>query len=165
MTKHDDICGYEATNGPCQNPATGDDGYCWLETHSNAEDAPDSEPDGRGAPEGNTNAVSVEAWSESFVSDFLREEEIERVRRGSDALGTPEGAQELARQVAMVCLEQFRRTGDERFLRRYESICDKANIFPEEEIDLSGDVTITEELGSDKKEMLAEMFDREVQPE
>jgi len=48
-------CGYPATNGPCQNPATGDDGYCWLDTH--ADDPADSEGDGRGAPEGNGNAV------------------------------------------------------------------------------------------------------------
>ena len=145
MTDTDDVCGYEATNGPCSNPATGEDGYCWLETHSDDPDAPDAEPDGRGAPEGNTNAATVEAWSQSFVSDFLREEEIERVKRGADALGEPETAQELARQVAMVCLEQFRRTGDERFLRRYESICDKANIFPDDELAL--DVEQSGEVG------------------
>jgi len=163
MTETNGVCEYPATNGPCQNPATGDDGYCWLATHSDADDAPESEPDGRGAPEGNTNAVDVEAWSQSFVSDFLREEEIERVKKGAEALGRPETAQELARQVAMVCLEQFRRTGDERFLRRYESICDKANIFPDEEIDVSGEVTVTNELGSDEKQMLAGLFDRDVQ--
>lgn len=162
MSESDDVCGYPATNGPCQNPA-GEDGYCWLSTHD--DDPAEREGDGRGAPEGNTNAVKVGAWSDSFVSDFLRDEEVERVKKASDALGTPSGAQELARQVAVICLEQFRRTGDERFLRRYESICDKAQIFPEETIEMDGEVTVTEELGSDKKDMLAELFDREVQNE
>lgn len=53
-----DLCGYPTTNGeePCQNPATEDDGSCWLKTHG--EDPADFEDDGRGgAPEGNDNAV------------------------------------------------------------------------------------------------------------
>lgn len=164
MTESDDVCGYPGANGPCSNPPTGDDGYCWLATHSDAEDAPESEPDGRGAPEGNDNATTVEAWSLSFVSDFLREEEIERVRRGAEALGEPESAKELARQVAMVCLEQFRRTGDERFLRRYESICDTFDIAPDDdegaEVDVNVDVNT---LTSDEKSKLDALFDREVQ--
>ena len=49
-------CGYETTSGnPCQNPSTGDDGYCWLDTHSDDDTAEES--DGRGAPKGNDNAV------------------------------------------------------------------------------------------------------------
>jgi hypothetical protein len=159
MDDDTDRCPATNRNGdPCGHPAgwgtENDSGPCKF--HGGASD---------GAPEGNTNAATVGAWSESFVSDFLREEEIERVRQGADALGEPASAQELARNVAMVCLEQFRRTGDERFLRRYESICDKANIFPDEEIDLSGEVTVREELGDDKKAMLADLFDRDVQPE
>jgi hypothetical protein len=164
---NDDTDGCPGTNRhgePCGHPAgwgtENDSGPC--KHHGGAGgDVGDS----GGAPEGNTNAATVGAWSESFVSDFLRDEEIERVRQGADALGEPASAQELARNVAMICLEQFRRTGDERFLRRYESICDKANIFPDEEIDLSGEVTVREELGDDKKAMLAELFDRDVQPE
>jgi len=31
-----------------------------------------------------------------------------------------------------MALEQFRRTGDERFLRRFESICDKFEIAPDD---------------------------------
>jgi hypothetical protein len=41
--------------------------------------------------------------------------------------------------MAQVAIEKFRVTGDERFLRRYESICDKAGIFPNEEVDLNHD--------------------------
>jgi len=115
--------------------------------------------------EGNDWAAKSGAWSESFVSDFLREEEIARVENAADVLAQPEGAQDLSRKVAVICLEQFRRTGDERFLRRYESICDKAQIFPDETLEMNGEVTVREELGEEKKQMLAEMFDREVQPE
>jgi hypothetical protein len=115
--------------------------------------------------EGNDWAAKHGAYSESFVSDFLTEAEQERVEQATEVLSVPEGAQADARLTAAICKEQFRRTGDERFLRRYESICDKANIFPDEEIDLSGEVTVREELGDDKKAMLAELFDRDVQPE
>lgn len=115
--------------------------------------------------EGNDWAAKHGAYSESFVSDFLTEAEQERVEQATEVLSVPEGAQADARLTAAICKEQFRRTGDERFLRRYESICDKANIFPDEEIDLSGEVTVREELGDDKKAMLADLFDRDVQPE
>jgi hypothetical protein len=121
--------------------------------------------EGAGAPEGNDNAVTVGAWAEDFYDGFLTEAEQDRVEKSAEILGDNAGAQEVARHAASVCLEQFRRTGDERFMRRYESICDKAGIFPEEEIDVSGDVTVTEELGEDKKAMMAELFDREVQNE
>lgn len=59
--KETDVCGYPAANGPCQNPATEESGRCWLETHSDDADAPDREPDGRGAPEGNDNSVGAGA--------------------------------------------------------------------------------------------------------
>lgn len=61
MTDGEDteICGYETVeDGPCSNPAHGEDGYCWLDTHSDDPDAPERETDGRGASEGNTNAAS-----------------------------------------------------------------------------------------------------------
>lgn len=82
--------------------------------------------------EGNDWAATHGAYSESFVTNFLREEEIARVEQAEDLLGDPESAQGLARTVAAITLEQFRRTGDERFLRRYESICDTFNIAPDE---------------------------------
>ena len=34
--------------------------------------------------------------------------------------------------MAAIAKEQFRRTGDDRFLRRYESICKTFNIAPED---------------------------------
>lgn len=86
-----------------------------------------------GAPEGNTNAATVGAWSESFVTDFLTDKEIKRVENAAEALGEPQSAKELSRQVAAICLEQFRRTGDDRFLRRYESISDKFGLTPPDE--------------------------------
>jgi hypothetical protein len=116
-----------------------------------------------GAPEGNDNAVTVAAWAESFYDGFLTEAEKERVEESAEILGEKAGAQEIARHAASVCLEQFRRTGDERFMRRYESLCEKAGLFPDEEIDVSADVDLTTDIDSDTKEILAEMMDREVQ--
>lgn len=90
--------------------------------------------EGAGAPEGNTNAATHGAYAESFVSDFLTEEEIERVDQAQELLDSPEGAQSHARLLAAIAVEQYRRSGDERFLRRYESICEKAGIFPGDEL-------------------------------
>lgn len=108
-------------------------------------------PDGS-SHEGNDNAATHGAWSDSFVTDFLREDEIERVRQAEDLLGEPETAQDVGRTAAAIALEQFRRTGDDRFLRRYESICDTFGIAPAErkEIEHSGEgggpVTIRREV-------------------
>lgn len=134
MTDNDDLCQFPATNGPCSNPATGEDGYCWLATHS--DDPADREPDGRGAPEGNRNAAKVAAWAEDFYEGFLTEGEKKRVEKSAEILGTQAGTQEIGRHAASVCLEQFRRTGDERFMRRFESICDKFGIAPADELEV-----------------------------
>jgi len=90
-------------------------------------------PDGS-SHEGNDWAATHGAYSTSFVENFLRDEEIERVEQFEELAGSVEGAQAVARTAAGIALEQFRRTGDERFLRRYESLCDKAGLFPEDEI-------------------------------
>ncbi len=136
----------EPVDGRC-NAKTRDGGYCANYPKGDSDRCRMHGADG-GPPEDNQNAVSVEAWSKSFVSDFLRDDEIERVKRGVDALGEPETAKELGRQVAMICLEQFRRTGDERFLRRYESICDTFGIAPADELEVSGEVS-TEDITID----------------
>lgn len=161
MNNDTDGCPGTNRNGdPCGHPegwgTENDTGPC--KHHGGAGGAGDDH-------EGNNWAATHGAYSESFVKDFLTDKEQERVQQAMDVLETPEGAQADARLMAAICKEQFRRTGDERFLRRYESICEKANIFPEEQIELGGEVTVTEELGEDKKVMLAEVFDREVQPE
>lgn len=98
-----------------------------------------------GAPEGNTNAVTHGAWAESFVTDFLTDAEIDRVKDAEQLLGTPESAQDVARTAAAITLEQFRRSGDERFLRRFESICDKFGIAPADELEVSGDLNLSGE--------------------
>jgi hypothetical protein len=161
----ENVCGCtkrDESGDKCELPAgwgtDNDDGPCKYHGGAGGDVG-----DPGGAPEGNDNAVTVGAWSESFVSDFLRDEEIARVENASEVLEQPEGAQALARQVAAICLEQFRRTGDERFIRRYEQICDKAGIFPDESIDMSADVDLSTDVDADTKEMLAELMDRDVQ--
>lgn len=96
-----------------------------------------------GAPEGNANAATHGAYSESFVSDFLTDDEIKRVEDAQELLGTSEGAQDHGRLMAAIAVEQFRRTGDDRFLRRYESICDKFGIAPADEVDVSGELDLS----------------------
>ena len=102
-------------------------------------------PDGS-SHEGNDWAATHGAYSESFVEDFLRPEEIERVEQAQEVLGDIEGAQAQARFVAALALEQFRRTGDDRFLRRYESLCDTFGIAPADELELSGGLDNTTEV-------------------
>lgn len=90
--------------------------------------------------QGNDWAATHRAYSQSFVEDFFREDEIERVRQFEELTESVEGAQAIARTAAGIALEQFRRTGDDRFLRRYESICDTFGIAPADELELSGSV-------------------------
>lgn len=85
-----------------------------------------------GAPEGNDNAVTVEAWSENFVEDFLTEAEQDLVDDARKLLDDDATAQELGSTAAAIALVQFRRTGDQRFLHRFESICDTFEIAPED---------------------------------
>jgi hypothetical protein len=108
-------------------------------------------PDGT-SHEGNDWAATHGAYSDSFVEDFLRDEEIERVEQFEELAGSVEGAQAVARTAAGIALEQFRRTGDERFLRRYESICDTFEIAPTDELELSGNVDLTGDVVVDFKD-------------
>lgn len=114
--------------------------------------------------DGNDWAAKHGAWSESFMSDFLTEKEQARVRDAMDVLDTPEGAQAQAKVAAVIALEQFRRTGDGRFLRRYESICDTFGIAPDDPPQTDVDVSVeVDALSSEEKEQLDRLFDRDVQ--
>lgn len=91
--------------------------------------------------EDNDWAAKHGAYSESFVKDFLTDKEIERVEQMKDILDSDEGVKEDAKLTAAIAKEQWRRTGDERFLRRYESLCDTFGLTPpeEHEVEHSGD--------------------------
>jgi len=93
--------------------------------------------EGAGADEGNTNAADHGAYSDKFLEGFVGDDGKDRIEAGYELADTREGARKQARLMAQVALEKFRVTGDERFLRRYESICDRASIFPNEEVDLN----------------------------
>lgn len=119
--------GYDnATSGLCRNH--GDRGA--KVANQNAKDNP-----GGGPPESNDNAVTHGAYRDDFLENHMTDEEVERVATVEELLSTPEGSQRHARMMAGVALEQFRRSGDERFLREYRQLCDKAQIFPSEERD------------------------------
>lgn len=134
-----EYCGdYGGTNRegePCGQPAGWgtdfEDGKCRQHRGTS--------PDGS-SHEGNNFAAKAGAWADDFFNGFLTEEEQRRVKEGVEVLGDDAGAQELGRFAAMLALEQFRRTGDERFLRRYESLCDKFQIAPNEEINVNNEV-------------------------
>jgi len=115
--------------GHCENYPKGDSGRCRM----HGADA--------GAPDGNQNAVTVGAWAEDFYEGFLTESEQKRVNEMARALGDETTAKELGQHVATLSLEQFRRTGDERFLRRFESICDKFGIAPADELNVEGELS------------------------
>lgn len=142
----ENVCGATKRDGSgekCQLPAgwgtdhTGE-GKCKL--HGGASS---------GAPEGNDNAVTVGAWAEDFYEGFLTQAEQERVEKSAELLGDEASAKEIAQHAASVSLEQFRRTGDERFMRRFESICDKFGIAPADEVNVDGDITHSLEEGFD----------------
>lgn len=134
-----DTCGdHGGTNRsgePCGQPA----GYGTDFETGKCKHHRGTSPDGS-SHEGNDWAATHGAYSESFVRDFLREDEIERVEQFEELTESLEGAQAFARTAAGIAMEQFRRTGDERFLRRAESICDTFGIAPADELELSGAV-------------------------
>lgn len=119
--------GRNSDGDPCGRPAGWgtdfDDGKC---KHHRGTDSDGS------SHEGNDWAAKHGAYSKSFVENFLTEDEIERVEQFQEITETPDGAQAIARTAAAIALEQFRRSGDERFLRRYESLCDTFAIAPED---------------------------------
>lgn len=108
-------------------------------------------PDGS-SHDGNDWASKHGAYSEKFVTDFLTDQEQSMLDDVQEVLETPEGAQANARMVAAIAQLQFRRTGDERFLRRYESICDTFGIAPADELEISGDVDLNSEIVVDFEE-------------
>jgi len=73
------------------------------------------------------------AFAEHFTS-HLTEDEKAAYEDAREMLDSPEGSQEVAKAAASICLQQFRRSMDERFLRRFESLCDKFGIAPEDEL-------------------------------
>lgn len=126
----DQYCGATKRDGsgePCELPAGWgteyDDGPCKYHGGATRDDS--------GAPEGNDNAVTVEAWSDDFVADFLTDAEQDLVDDARDLLDDDASAQDLGATAAGIALVQFRRTGDQRFLHRFESICDTFEIAPE----------------------------------
>lgn len=124
------------TDGRC-NWEYDDGGYCEAHPMDNGRCFHHGgQAENGGAPSGNDNAAKAGAWADDFYEDFLTDAEQRRVREATDVLGSQAGAQEVGRHVASLALEQFRRTGDERFLRRFESICDKFSIAPAEELDV-----------------------------
>lgn len=156
----------EPTDGRC-NAKTRDGGYCANYPKGDADRCRmhGADSNGDGAPEGNDWAAKHGAWSESFMSDFLTEKEQARVQDAVDTLGSPAGAQEQAKVAASICLEQFRRTGDERFMRRYESICETFGVTPDDDSDGdSVDVNVEiSTLDADEKAQLDAVLDRDVQ--
>jgi len=138
----ENVCGATKRDGSgeeCQLPAgwgtDNDSGRCKYHGGAGGTNADGS------SHEGNDYAAKAGAWADDFFDGFLTEEEQRRVKEGVEVLGEDAGAQELGRFAAMLALEQFRRTGDDRFMRRYESICDKAGIFPDErkEVEMTGE--------------------------
>lgn len=136
-----DTCGdYGGTNregDPCGQPA----GYGTDLEDGKCKHHRGTSPDGE-SHEDNDWAATHGAYSASFVEDFLTDEEIERVHDFEELTETPQGAQAFARTAAGIAMEQFRRTGDQRFMQRAESICDTFGIAPADElaVEHSGDV-------------------------
>ena len=89
---------------------------------------------GGDSPAGEDNGNFRHGAFSEYFTDHLTETEEEAFQDAREMLKEPESAQEVARSAATICLVQFRRTGDERFLRRFESICDKFAIAPEDEL-------------------------------
>lgn len=86
---------------------------------------------GQGGTEGNQNAVTHGAYAQHAVNS-LTEAEREAFEEISEKLEDPEDAQEIARHAASYCLMMGHRAADDRWFRRYEGLCDKFGIAPED---------------------------------
>ena len=149
-----------STGERCRGYAQGPHGKC--RNHGGATPTADeNDRQGRGDQKGNRNAVTHGAFAKHFTS-HLTEGEQAAFDDAVEQLDSPSGAQDIARQAASVCLLQFRRSGDERFLRRFEGLCDKFNIAPKDELEVTGDgFDLT--LSTDEKNALNDALDREPQ--
>jgi hypothetical protein len=106
-----------------------------------------------GAPEDNDNAATHEAYKE-LAKKQLSEGEQRAFEEVSSQLDDPDDSREIARHAASYCLLMGHRTGDERWFRRFEGICDTFDLAPEEikhhEVEVDGSVTHDVEHGLDR---------------
>jgi len=86
---------------------------------------------GQGAKEGNDNAATHYAYAEIATKSLTEGEQAAFDEIEAD-LEDPTSAKGVARKAAAHCLLMGHRSGDERWFRRYESICDKFSIAPDE---------------------------------
>jgi hypothetical protein len=107
---------------------------------------------GGDSPKGEDNGNFTHGAFSKYWTSHLTDEEQEAFDDAREMLDSPENAQEVARSAASSCLIQFRRSGDERFLRRFESICDKFGIAPADELEVSGSVELEEAWKSSAQE-------------
>ena len=146
--RYSNVCGdHGGTNregNPCGRPAgwgvDDDSGKCRQHRGTSPDGSSHEGNDNAvgnngGAPENNDNAVDHGAYREGFLENFLTDDEAKRVEVVEKILSTKEGSKEHAKMMAGVLLEQFRRSGDERFAREYRQLCDKAGIFPNDEME------------------------------
>lgn len=115
----------------CKGYAKGPHGKC--HSHGGGSTGPKSD---EGKEASSKNGVTHGAFREHFTSHLTGGEQ-KAFADAMEQLETPEGAQDVARTAAVNCLLQFQRSGDERFLRRFEGLCDKFNIAPTDEVDLN----------------------------
>lgn len=111
---------YDVDSGYCEGHPM-DNGRCYH--HG-------GQAENGGAPEGNENAATHRAYAEHAVKS-LTESEADVFDEVAEDLENPESAQDVARHAASYCLIMGHRAGDDRWFRRYESICDKFGIAPE----------------------------------
>jgi hypothetical protein len=106
-----EICGFPTDDdgSPCQNPATEDDGHCWIESHS--EGRPDGSPDGRGPPEGNDNGLGNDGGAPEGSANAMRHGNYMSFQSRMQYLRThaPDDEVELFREYYK---EYYEKTGD-----------------------------------------------------
>lgn len=137
-------CGYigDGRETPCQltegwGYENTDAGLCRNHSNRGGQDGNQNAVgnSGGGAPERNGNAATHGAYRENFLEDHMTDEEAGRVATVEGLLSTSEGSERVARMMAAVALEQFRRSENAHFLAEFRRLCEKAGIFPDEEND------------------------------
>lgn len=138
----------KSTGERCRGYAQGSHGKCRAHGGSDDSGAPEgnknAEDNDGGAPEENDNAVTHGAYAD-LAKRPLIEGEKTAMKEAEEKLEDPADSKVIARTAASYCLMMGHRSQDPRWFRRFEGICDKFAIAPEEvsrtEVDVSGEVS------------------------
>jgi transposase-like protein len=147
----DEICGYQAQDGPCQNPATEGD-HCWIDSHG-------GDVDGHGRP-----SKLEDVWDD-VMDAAERGLTLEGVARAAGIGVSTLRDWRSNHEDFSAALRRARASAERDLITEADAefVLERSYGYTkEQEVEVSGDgFDLT--LGDKEKEQLAELFDRDPQ--